>query len=51
MAGKVSCWLYEKRSLKKPKLGPSDVYPQEPRQKEVFSSKQCPIFNNAYYYD
>lgn len=35
MAGKVSSWLYEKRSLKKPKLGPSDVYPQEPKQKEV----------------
>ncbi|RWS26166.1 thyroid hormone receptor-associated protein-like protein, partial [Leptotrombidium deliense] len=27
-------WLYEKRPLKKPKLGPPDVYPQDPKQKE-----------------
>lgn len=26
---------YEKRYLKRPRLGPPDVYPQEPRQKEV----------------
>lgn len=26
---------YEKRFLKRPRLGPPDVYPQEPRQKEV----------------
>ncbi|KAG7209569.1 hypothetical protein KM043_015646 [Ampulex compressa] len=26
--------LYEKRALKRPKLGPPDVYPQEPKQKE-----------------
>lgn len=26
--------LYEKRPLKRPRLGPPDVYPQEPRQKE-----------------
>ncbi|CAB0013481.1 unnamed protein product [Nesidiocoris tenuis] len=26
---------YEKRYLKKPKLGPPDVYPQEPKQKEA----------------
>lgn len=26
--------MYEKRPLKRPKLGPPDVYPQEPRQKE-----------------
>lgn len=26
--------LYEKRPLKKPRLGPPDVYPQEPKQKE-----------------
>ncbi|XP_039296033.1 mediator of RNA polymerase II transcription subunit 12-like protein [Nilaparvata lugens] len=25
---------YEKRSLKRPRLGPPDVYPQEPKQKE-----------------
>ncbi|KAL1427763.1 hypothetical protein MTO96_003109 [Rhipicephalus appendiculatus] len=27
-------WLYEKRHLKKPRLGPPDVYPQDPKQKE-----------------
>lgn len=26
---------YEKRPLKRPRLGPPDVYPQEPKQKEV----------------
>lgn len=26
---------YEKRPLKKPRLGPPDVYPQEAKQKEV----------------
>lgn len=26
--------LYEKRPLKKPRIGPPDVYPQEPKQKE-----------------
>lgn len=26
---------YEKRSLKRPRLGPPDVYPQDPKQKEV----------------
>ncbi|XP_014477352.1 PREDICTED: mediator of RNA polymerase II transcription subunit 12 [Dinoponera quadriceps] len=26
--------LYEKRPLKRPRLGPPDVYPQEPKQKE-----------------
>lgn len=26
--------MYEKRHLKRPRLGPPDVYPQEPRQKE-----------------
>ncbi|XP_063890772.1 mediator of RNA polymerase II transcription subunit 12 isoform X1 [Helicoverpa armigera] len=26
--------MYEKRPLKRPRLGPPDVYPQEPRQKE-----------------
>lgn len=25
---------YEKRALKRPRLGPPDVYPQEPKQKE-----------------
>lgn len=27
-------FLYEKRPLKKPRIGPPDVYPQEPKQKE-----------------
>ena len=26
---------YEQRPLKRPRLGPPDVYPQDPRQKEV----------------
>ncbi|CAG2169792.1 unnamed protein product, partial [Oppiella nova] len=30
----VSSWLYEKRPLKRAKLGPPDVYPQDPKQKE-----------------
>ncbi|XP_022706547.1 mediator of RNA polymerase II transcription subunit 12-like protein isoform X2 [Varroa jacobsoni] len=30
----VAPWLYEKRALKKPRLGPPDVYPQDPKQKE-----------------
>lgn len=30
----ISSHLYEKRPLKKPKLGPPDVYPQEKNQKE-----------------
>jgi hypothetical protein len=25
----------EKRSLKRPRMGPPDVYPQDPKQKEV----------------
>ncbi|KAJ8916222.1 hypothetical protein NQ315_016361 [Exocentrus adspersus] len=29
-----SSLLYEKRPLKKPRIGPPDVYPQEPKQKE-----------------
>lgn len=29
-----SSMLYEKRPLKKPRIGPPDVYPQEPKQKE-----------------
>ncbi|RWS13512.1 thyroid hormone receptor-associated protein-like protein [Dinothrombium tinctorium] len=33
--GLMDMWLYEKRPLKKPKLGPPDVYPQDPKQKEV----------------
>lgn len=33
---------YEKRPLKRPRLGPPDVYPQEPKQKEVrFSIQIC----------
>lgn len=35
MAYKSSNWLYEKRPLRKPKLGPPDLYPQEAKQKEV----------------
>lgn len=31
----VAPWLYEKRALKRPRLGPPDVYPQDPKQKEV----------------
>ncbi|KAI1305889.1 Mediator of RNA polymerase II transcription subunit 12-like protein [Halotydeus destructor] len=34
MAAKVAPWLYEKRSVKRPKLGAPDVYPQDPKQKE-----------------
>ncbi|XP_054168464.1 mediator of RNA polymerase II transcription subunit 12-like protein isoform X2 [Oppia nitens] len=30
----VSSWLYEKRPLKRAKLGPPDFYPQDPKQKE-----------------
>ncbi|KFM72974.1 Mediator of RNA polymerase II transcription subunit 12-like protein, partial [Stegodyphus mimosarum] len=30
----VSSWLFEKRPLKRAKLGPPDVYPQDPKQKE-----------------
>ncbi|XP_027199092.2 mediator of RNA polymerase II transcription subunit 12-like protein [Dermatophagoides pteronyssinus] len=30
----ISTHLYEKRPLKKPRLGPPDVYPQDPKQKE-----------------
>lgn len=26
---------YEQRPLKRPRLGPPDVYPQDPKQKEV----------------
>lgn len=29
-----SSLLYEKRPLKRPRIGPPDVYPQEPKQKE-----------------
>ncbi len=29
----------EKRPLKRPKLGPPDVYPQDPRQREVCNWK------------
>ena len=34
MAAKSASWLYEKRPIKKPRLGPADVYPQEVRQRE-----------------
>lgn len=37
---------YEKRPLKRPRLGPPDVYPQEPKQKEVRFFMQ--IFNIQY---
>ncbi|KAK8778545.1 hypothetical protein V5799_020115 [Amblyomma americanum] len=30
----ATSWLFEKRHLKKPRLGPPDVYPQDPKQKE-----------------
>ncbi|GIY30273.1 mediator of RNA polymerase II transcription subunit 12-like protein [Caerostris extrusa] len=30
----ASSWLFEKRPLKRAKLGPPDVYPQDPKQKE-----------------
>ncbi|XP_028966939.1 mediator of RNA polymerase II transcription subunit 12-like protein [Galendromus occidentalis] len=30
----VAPWLFEKRALKRPRLGPPDVYPQDPKQKE-----------------
>ncbi|KRT80430.1 hypothetical protein AMK59_8408, partial [Oryctes borbonicus] len=30
----LSAHLYEKRPLKKPRIGPPDVYPQDPKQKE-----------------
>ncbi len=39
----ISSHLYEKRPLKKPKLGPPDVYPQEKNQKEVFSWQKANI--------
>lgn len=35
MAYKSSNWLYEKRPLRRPRLGPPDLYPQDVKQKEV----------------
>ena len=32
---------YEQRPLKRPRLGPPDVYPQDPKQKEV---RDCHMF-------
>lgn len=32
---------YEQRPLKRPRLGPPDVYPQDPRQKEVSRAVLC----------
>jgi len=32
---------YEQRPLKRPRLGPPDVYPQDPRQKEVSRAALC----------
>ena len=37
MAYKSSNWLYG-RQLRKGKLGPPDLYPQDPKQKEVIYS-------------
>lgn len=37
---------YEKRPLKRPRLGPPDVYPQEPKQKEV---RFCTQIHNIQY--
>ena len=39
---------YEHRPLKRPRLGPPDVYPQDPKQKEVralslFLKKMQPV--------
>lgn len=33
---------YEHRPLKRPRLGPPDVYPQDPRQKEVRPRRRGP---------
>lgn len=33
---------YEHRPLKRPRLGPPDVYPQDPKQKEVSSEIRAP---------
>jgi len=35
MAAKAASWLYEKKPLKKARLGAPDVYPQEQKQREV----------------
>ena len=32
---------YEQRPLTRPRLGPPDVYPQDPRQKEVSRAALC----------
>lgn len=45
----------EKRALKRPRLGPPDVYPQEPKQKEVCTLLnfffQWPVYIvNLYFY-
>ena len=33
----MACFSMENRPLKKQRLGPPDVYPQDPKQKEVWS--------------
>lgn len=35
----MACLSMENRPLKKLKLGPPDVYPQDPKQKEVLREK------------
>ena len=35
MAAKAASWLYEKKPLKRARLGAPDVYPQEAKQREV----------------
>lgn len=40
----------EKRALKRPRLGPPDVYPQEPKQKEVCVLKSLLSINRIVFY-
>jgi hypothetical protein len=37
----MACLSMENRPLKKLRLGPPDVYPQDPKQKEVLHFKFC----------
>lgn len=43
----VSSWLFEKRPLKRAKLGPPDVYPQDPKQKEVYLLQNTDNIQNS----
>jgi hypothetical protein len=36
MMASTVIFSHEKRPLKRPKLGPPDVYPQDPKQREVY---------------